>query len=321
MKNLFDYATKELSQDAFLRWLFESWREPECDTLVKKMLKEMSCSEEEIKDIKTTAQEKNIDIKIEVQTSDKKFFIFIEDKTYSSEHRQLSKYDEYINNLANATYKIFYKTNKISDADKKGIEIANEKNRKELKNQWQPWDINKIINIFKQNAPYKNLILQSYFEYIENIYNAVNTREKPTSHEGKLDLLKWEGFFNNVIKANLTQEGYEVGVWRAGQYPYICLVIKKEGYIENQPYLEITSRDCLNDNFTAKLLLYNVDQNKNQDKIQKLKENIENSSIKTQNNKQQIGVTQKGIARTNAEFVANVEKYAMEFLKIMKDWY
>ena len=25
MKNLFDYATKELSQDAFLRWLFENY--------------------------------------------------------------------------------------------------------------------------------------------------------------------------------------------------------------------------------------------------------------------------------------------------------
>ncbi|SDA24790.1 hypothetical protein SAMN02910447_02632 [Ruminococcus sp. YE71] len=28
MKNLFDYATKELSQDAFLRWLFENY---DCD--------------------------------------------------------------------------------------------------------------------------------------------------------------------------------------------------------------------------------------------------------------------------------------------------
>ena len=25
MENLFDYATKELSQDAFLRWLFENY--------------------------------------------------------------------------------------------------------------------------------------------------------------------------------------------------------------------------------------------------------------------------------------------------------
>jgi hypothetical protein len=35
MKNLSNYATKELSQDAFLRWLFESLREPERDALVK----------------------------------------------------------------------------------------------------------------------------------------------------------------------------------------------------------------------------------------------------------------------------------------------
>lgn len=28
MKNLFDFATKELSQDAFLRWLFENY---ECE--------------------------------------------------------------------------------------------------------------------------------------------------------------------------------------------------------------------------------------------------------------------------------------------------
>ncbi len=28
IKNLFNYATKELSQDAFLRWLFENYK---CD--------------------------------------------------------------------------------------------------------------------------------------------------------------------------------------------------------------------------------------------------------------------------------------------------
>ena len=31
MKNLFDYATKELSQDAFLRWLFESGFDKKCE--------------------------------------------------------------------------------------------------------------------------------------------------------------------------------------------------------------------------------------------------------------------------------------------------
>ena len=43
MENLFDYATKELSQDAFLRWLFESWNEDiECGIIARKILKEIS---------------------------------------------------------------------------------------------------------------------------------------------------------------------------------------------------------------------------------------------------------------------------------------
>ena len=41
MKNLFDFATKELSHDAFLRWLFENWQEPECDIFVRKLLKNL----------------------------------------------------------------------------------------------------------------------------------------------------------------------------------------------------------------------------------------------------------------------------------------
>ena len=35
MKNLFEYATKELSQDAFLRWLIENWNESDDKELQK----------------------------------------------------------------------------------------------------------------------------------------------------------------------------------------------------------------------------------------------------------------------------------------------
>ena len=35
MKNLFDYATKELSQDAFLRWLFENY---DCELLFREYI-------------------------------------------------------------------------------------------------------------------------------------------------------------------------------------------------------------------------------------------------------------------------------------------
>lgn len=33
-KNLFDFATKELSQDAFLRWFFENYENPELGPIV-----------------------------------------------------------------------------------------------------------------------------------------------------------------------------------------------------------------------------------------------------------------------------------------------
>ena len=65
MKNLFDYTTKELSQDAFLRWLFENYY---CENeSVKKAFRKLFDSftdskfeNKEITDLETVAQWKNI---------------------------------------------------------------------------------------------------------------------------------------------------------------------------------------------------------------------------------------------------------------------
>ena len=38
MKNLFDYATKELSQDAFLMWLFANYDDPKIGILANDIL-------------------------------------------------------------------------------------------------------------------------------------------------------------------------------------------------------------------------------------------------------------------------------------------
>ena len=69
MKNLFDYATKELSQDAFLRWLFENYN---CENdSVKKACRKLFDSftdnkfkNKTITELTTVAQWKNIDISI-----------------------------------------------------------------------------------------------------------------------------------------------------------------------------------------------------------------------------------------------------------------
>ena len=87
--NLFDFATSELSQDAFICWLLNFAHEDhlrenryltEC---AQKLLQKMVPEEEKsfVTDIKQ--QYKNIDILIEVND---KYSVIIEDKTFSNTH-------------------------------------------------------------------------------------------------------------------------------------------------------------------------------------------------------------------------------------------
>lgn len=99
--NLFDYATSELSQDAFLAWLFK-WAEKEnksedekLHTCARETLELFISSFEipEVDKIKVVRQRKNIDLWI---TINDEYHLIIEDKTSSREHdNQLQRYKEY----------------------------------------------------------------------------------------------------------------------------------------------------------------------------------------------------------------------------------
>lgn len=120
MKNIFDYATRELSQDAFLRWLFENFDDTELKYAAGDLLNEFCAIDiQDIKDVNTTAQWCNIDISVWITLKDNsKAALFIEDKTYSEEHNQLDNYDNRISRCENEyarIYKIFYKTDIITD--------------------------------------------------------------------------------------------------------------------------------------------------------------------------------------------------------------
>lgn len=328
MKNLFDYATKELSQDAFLRWLFESWEDPEADILVRRLLKKFCDLDEKVKSIKTTAQEKNIDIKVRITTeSGKDVFLFIEDKTFSNEHSQLSEYDKYIDGNFENVCKVFYKTNKISDDDRRGIEKANRLNGS---SKWTIADIDDIVESFESCSPYNNLILQNYFDYVKRIKSNIETFEKPQTNDGNVDLLKWEAYFKNSIIPKLKKDGYKAFARKAGQYPYVCLVIKKDGFTENAPYLEIRSRDCVDDGFTSRILCYGIPNEILASRQEKLIDNVRQSGFrcdglrtKRKGNRifpKQVGYTDKTIAKTTEDFLRLTEIYAKEFLAVMKDW-
>lgn len=102
--NIFNIATKELHQDAFITWLLQ-WADPQnkqYDTLLQ------SCGEEfvrrlistqiqhsisSITEVKAERQWEYIDVWAEVYTPERNYFIIIEDKIFTSEHsNQLISY-------------------------------------------------------------------------------------------------------------------------------------------------------------------------------------------------------------------------------------
>jgi len=114
--NLFDYATSELSQDAFLAWLFK-WAEKENETEDKALhdcaveclnifIKEYKLPD--IEKVQIIKQRKNIDLWIVINDE---FHLIIEDKTATSEHdNQLQRYKDFA--------KEWYNENKGSDFEK-----------------------------------------------------------------------------------------------------------------------------------------------------------------------------------------------------------
>lgn len=100
VNNLFTYATKELSQDAFICWLCSfamdnSQGEDELKNCAKQLLADFLGIEKsnEVKLMEVQRQYKNIDVLLHVEYKSEKYAIIVEDKVYSSEHdNQLERY-------------------------------------------------------------------------------------------------------------------------------------------------------------------------------------------------------------------------------------
>ena len=168
MKNLFDYATKELSQDAFLRWLFENYDcenqavKKTCEKIFRKITKDQ-IDFSDITDLTTKAQWKYIDVSVWFKYKGEKYLIVIEDKTYSNEHSQLKTYNDSIEQCAElfkGVYKLFYKTAQIDTAEHKSIDDAG----------WTVFDINDIYNLFYDISDTGSEILDGYAEHVKKTY-------------------------------------------------------------------------------------------------------------------------------------------------------
>ena len=230
MKNLFDFATKELSQDAFLRWLFENYN---CENeRVRNAFRKVFNSftknkfkDKTITDLKTVAQWKSIDISVFFTVEEKDYLIVIEDKTKSDEHKQLTAYNDRINGhrewlIKNekrpieCVYKIFYKTSKISEGERTRVDDAGW-------NDPKIFDIYEIYELFKDCQNTGSEILDGYAKHIGNVYDYYENYMK-------LDFQK-DWLWNNTVfeayatglKQELEKDGFyvHVGCYR-GLYVY-----------------------------------------------------------------------------------------------------
>ena len=262
MKNLFDYATKELEQDAFLLWLFESWEDEQIKPLVHNLL-ERFCGidkNEEIEKISSIAQWKNIDVLIKITTKSKRTInLIIEDKIFSQEHSdQLNRYNEVIKSLSGESKTVFYKTDDIEKEELERVKKA----------KWTTFNLDAIWAIFSEYTDSPVLLISQYAEHIKDLVEIRCNTKKPGSSWTRNDLAKWVAYFRNTIIPNIPYEANDcwAGAWGT-RYRYACMCFAPNKEKNNSiPYLEIRSRDCLQDNenhkvnFTARVLCYGIDE-------------------------------------------------------------
>lgn len=225
MKNIFDFAAKELSQDAFLSWFIASYNEPEISEYSYKFINFLTGYHFNVGDIKKVAikqQCDGIDIVVDFWTNDDLHYVLIiEDKTTSSAHTsQLEKYaktmDGWNNNeegYLNRRRKVFYKVNHLTDQDKKELEIGNKKY--EENDKWRVFDINKIYSFFSNIKKTESQILNSYVLHINQIYKDLNEVSGLPINEW--NYVNFDTFFKNVVNEEFKKRewpySFNSGMW------------------------------------------------------------------------------------------------------------
>lgn len=197
--NLFDFATSELSQDAFICWLL-SWAKPcyktshtqlnACATEVLRFCFEKHGREfpSEIISIEISKQDSNIDVLCVVNGT---FPVLIEDKTHTSQHSdQLQRYFDAIRNrgfAAENILPIYFKTRDQSDYTP--ITAAG----------YQPFLREELLAILNQHENIGSEIFQDFRACLNEIERSVQSFRVLPLSEWRWD--QWVGFYVQLKKA------------------------------------------------------------------------------------------------------------------------
>lgn len=313
--NIFSFATKELTQDAFLRWLLENFNSTNEDVryvsrlMITSFLNMQNLEDIEIENVITKTQENKIDILVFINTTQTKYLIAIEDKTYSIEHSgQLDKYSEYLQKRYSDYQKhyVFYKTSPMSRNE---IENISSKG-------WKVFDIDRIHNLFSTLAIEVNhYLLVSYIDYLKSLF---------TSYRGDLpnDITQWDTkqWRNFTDKQNLKLPKNierKIDVYRN---QYVNIAYNHSGQWEKRPYLEFSSKHMSTGNFEVRIFIYGIDSITISHNLIDWKSQINKSSLfRTQKFIRQIGISKVKEKAENIELLeAIMMKYIEEFNTIFE---
>lgn len=319
LTNIFDFATKELSQDAFLMWVFSNWncKELKIRNISRKFIEFTTGipTDEIILGVDINKQWNNIDIRVDLETEKEVLSLFIEDKTTSEEHNQLKNYNKSIDKIQNRTKKLFYKTHPMSKEEIERVKDA----------EWEIISFDDIKLFWGKYKNSDNLLISQYASHICNIWKDCHNARKPKDN----NVDAWCSFFLNAVIPELNNCDADVQIAR---FSYAYLAIKPKGKMKEQmPYLEVRSRDCVNNKFRALILMYDYQeepkevQNYVLDKVKsKIVEYEDDKIFKSNNwekrNKQAAQTFGDSLFATDKSFIAELQKTVDEYLKIVKSW-
>lgn len=204
-KNLFDFATKELSQDAFLRWLLENFRDEEIGKAAKALLAAFvakfagrTLDVAEIVDVKTEGQKERLDVVAEVYVGqERKLHLFlIEDKIASKAHDdQLKRYPSKVHCDEGSLYPIYYKTGWMDKKEREEVEKSG---------LWKAFGTEEAFAALGGFADAKNDILSDYVSHLGSIVRArENVASRPCA---EWNFEEWRTYFRKELQPRIQNE-------------------------------------------------------------------------------------------------------------------
>ena len=222
MKNLFDYATKELSQDAFICWFIDCCNDP--DEKIQNesyafinFLGNFDFKVGDIKYLEIKRQEHNFDIIVKFWTETFKknadYVMIIEDKTNSSAHsNQLKRYADELDKWGfpfSHAKKVFYKVNFLTDGDRDELSKGNQD--RDNSDLWIEHDIESIYNHFSKIDNKNSVILNSYIDYLQSVYS--DLKEVSKKEITNWNLNNYLAFFREEIDVDMDKSLWHKETW------------------------------------------------------------------------------------------------------------